>query len=196
MSKLKYILPLCCLLFFAGVTGFAQTPASSAPAATQATSPEVPYLRAIYDELRQLRALVQQTTIGALRARLLTEQLARQQYRVDALSEEINQLKTLIALAADDKRGEDDLQEMELRIRESADQQERARLMGDYAALKRANERERAALKKEAVEHHEKQLQLETTLRLEQGKLAELQGQLEVLDRELERMSAENKPRR
>jgi DNA repair exonuclease SbcCD ATPase subunit len=193
MSSLKSVALSCCVLLSLVTNGFAQTQPTPTPVTTQVTSPEAQLLRALLEEVRQLRTALQQTTIGTLRARLLIEQLAKQQTLVDTLSEEINQLKALITQAQDTTRGDDDLQELEAQIRECADPQERARLMQSYAALKRAMERERAVLKKEAVEQQARQMQLENTLRAEQTKLAELQGQLEDLDRELEKLATGGK---
>jgi thioester reductase-like protein len=196
LQTLKSTLLPCFMLCLATIATSAQTPVAQSPTSTHpqtAASPETQLLRALLEEVRQLRAILQQTTVGTLRARLLTEQVAKQQMRVDTLSEEINQLKALITQAQDTTRGDDELQELETQIRETSDPQERARLLQSYAAFKRAIERERAALKKEAVEQQSRQMQLETTLRLEQAKLADLQGQLESLDRELEKLAANGK---
>lgn len=196
MSKLKSILPLCCALLCVVTIGNAQTQPNPQPAPVQATSPEVPYLRAIVEEVRQLRVLLQQTMISSLRARILTEQLAKQQNRVETLTEEINQTKALISQAQESQHGEDDLQEMETQIRECADPQECARLRQSYATLKRALERERAQAKQEAEKSYGRQMQLENLLRGEQAKLAELQGQLEDMDREMEKLATEGKLKR
>ncbi len=198
MTKLYTLLPLCLWLCLSGGTAFAQSQPSSngAPAVATASSPEVIYLRSIVEEVRLLRVSMQQMMGNTLRTRILVEQLAKQQTRVDVLLEEITHIKTFISQAQDSKRGEDEIQEMETRIRESGDPQERARLQHDYATFKRTLERERAALQKEAFEQQTRQTQLENSLRQEQAKLAELQGQLDALDQELERLLVETKPRK
>ncbi|HNG34800.1 MAG TPA: hypothetical protein PK012_34305, partial [Blastocatellia bacterium] len=196
MTKLYTLLPLCLWLCLCGGTTFAQsqTPSNGAPAVATASSPEVIYLRSIVEEVRLLRVSMQQMMGNTLRTRILVEQLAKQQARVDVLLEEITHIKTFISQAQDSKRGEDEMQEMETRIRESGDPQERARLQHDYATFKRTLERERAALQKEAFEQQTRQTQLENSLRQEQAKLAELQSQLDALDQELERLLVETKP--
>ncbi len=194
LKSLTLAVFLCALLGLAQVAVSAQTPTTHTTVST-AASPEAQLLRALLDEVRQLRTILQQTTVGNVRARLLTEQVAKQQTRVDTLAEEIHQLKALIAQAQDNTRGEEELQELEIQIRETADTPERNRLLQSYAAFKRALERERATLKKEAAEHQTRQMQLEQTLRFEQARLADLQNQLETLDRDLEKLATVGKSR-
>lgn len=196
MSKLAALLLLWFLWCFSANATYAQAQAPFNAAPASAPSPEVIYLRSIFEEVRMLRTSMQQMMGNTLRTRILVEHLARQQARVDTLFEEVRQVRLFISQAQDSKRGEDELQEMETRIRETGDPQERARLQQDYAIFKRTIERERAALQKEAAEQQTRQAQLENSLRLEQAKLAELQGQLESLDQELEKLVVEVKPRK
>lgn len=190
MKTIKIVIYLLAILTSAVLNISVQAQSTDKPVVPQPISPEVQYLRAIHEELRLLRAVMQQTAIGSIRARILAEHLARQQGRVEMVSEEINRLKAMIAQVQDTARGEDDLLELETQIRETPDPQERARLIQAYNSFKRSLERDRAALDREAVEQTAKLQQLEISLQMEQARLTELQSQLERLDRELERLGA------
>lgn len=196
MSKVSSVFALCFCLWIATAVDAQTQPQTSVTPAVSPSSPEVPYLRSILEEVRLSRLLMQQMMGNTLRTRILVEQLAKQQNRVDTVSEEISQLKSLISQAQDNTRGESELQEMEMQIREVSDPQERERRQREYFIYRRTIERERAALQKEAVELLGRQSQLEHNLRVEQGKLTELQGKLDSLDQELERLTTEIKPRK
>lgn len=187
-SQLKFFLLLGCLLLGASVTAFSQT---TSPASSVASSPDVQLLRAILEELRLQRAVLQRTYVNAYRGQMLTERLARQQARVDSLNEEVAQLKAQIQQTLDTSRDEDELKDLLATINETADPQQRSVLIQSYNGLKRALERQREYARQEAERHRERQLQLETALRIEQTKLAELQEQLEALDREFDQQLGE-----
>ncbi|MBI1764140.1 MAG: hypothetical protein HYR56_22160 [Acidobacteria bacterium] len=193
MSKMKLILSFIgiCLVLTLAAQAQTQSPATSPVAAT----PDVQLLRAILEELRLQRTVLQRTYVNAYRAQTLTERLARQQARVDSLGEEIAQLKSVIQ-HAQDTRDEDELKDLLATINETADPQQRAALAQSYNSLKRALERQREYARQEADRSRERQQQLEVAWRTEQAKLAELQEQFDTLERELELVAAESKPRK
>lgn len=187
MPKLKSVLLFSALILTLSLSAMAQTQ----PAATQsptASMPDVQLLRAILEELRLQRAVLQRTYVNAYRAQTLTERLARQQARVDSLNEEITQLKSLIQQSQDSSREEEELKDLLAAINETTPQQ-REPLIQSYNSLKRALERQREYARQETERSRERQQQLETSLHAEQTKLAELQGQLEEMDRELEKLA-------
>ncbi len=194
MSKIKFVLSLIGFCLVLTLAAQAQTP-SAAPPSPVAATPDVQLLRAILEELRLQRAVLQRTYVNAYRAQALTERLARQQARVDSLGEEITQLKSVIQ-HAQDTRDEDELKDLLATINETADPQQRAALAQSYNGLKRALERQREYARQEADRSRERQQQLEVAWRTEQAKLAELQEQFDTLDRELERVAAESKPKK
>lgn len=200
MPKLKSIVLLGCLLFCLTRIGFAQTPSQAQPAsssASVASSPEAQLLRAILEELRVQRATLQRTYVNAYRGQLLTERFARQQARVDALGEEIAQLKSVVQQAQEAaSHEEDDLKDLLAAINETTDPQQRAAHIQSYNNLKRLLERQREYARQEAERNRERQQQIEASLRVEQVKLAELQEQLDALDREFEKQLGETRKSR
>lgn len=199
MPKLKSIILLACLLSCLTQIGFAQShsQAQTVPSSTSvASSPEAQLLRAILEELRLQRAALQRTYVNAYRGQMLTERLARQQARIDSLTEEITQLKTVAQQLQDYSQDEDELKDLLATINETADPIQRASLIQSYNSLKRAIERQREYARQEAERNRERQQQAELALRVEQTKLAELQEQLDALDREFEKQLGETRKTR
>jgi len=193
MAKLKLLTVLTCLFvaLLLGPTALAQQPA--APPSPAVTSPEAQLLRALLEEVRQLRTELQRTSVNTHRAQMLAERLVRQQSLVESLSEEIEQLKALIQQSQDTSREEGELKELETAIQETPDPQVRQQLAQSYASLKRSFARQKEYAQQEAERQRQRQQQLETMLRAEQVRLAEMQEQLDALDRDLERQIAESR---
>lgn len=187
MLKIKSVVSLSALFCALTLSAAAQTQSAAASSPVAAT-PDVQLLRAILEETRLTRITLQRVYISAYRGQMLTERLARQQARVDSLNEEITQLKSLVQQAQDVSRDEDELKDLLANINETADAQQRAALIQSYNSLKRALERQREYARQEAERSRERQQQLETLLRAEQTKLAELQEQLDALDHEFEKL--------
>jgi len=193
MFKLRSSFALC-LFFAATLVPCALAQQTSMPPTPQAaSSPEAQLLRALLDEVRQLRVTIQRANINMRQAQVLTERLARQQSRVDSLTEEVEQTKTLIQQSQDTSRDQDELKDLEASINETADPQQRAILIQSYNSMKRAIERQREYASQEAERSRSRQQQLEIALRAEQSKLAELQEQFDALDREFEKQLNETR---
>ena len=195
MSKVKSTVLFFALFFMLALSAAAQTQ-SAATSSPVAATPDVQLLRAILEETRLTRITLQRVYISAYRGQMLTERLARQQARVDSLNEEITQLKSLVQQAQDASRDEDELKDLLATINETADPQQRAALIQSYNSLKRALERQREYARQEADRSHGRQQLLEATLRTEQARLAELQDQLDALDREFEKQLSETRKTR
>ncbi|HEX8999278.1 MAG TPA: hypothetical protein VGB07_05230 [Blastocatellia bacterium] len=187
MVKIKSVMSFLTICFALAFSVKAQTQLATAPSPVAAT-PDVQLLRAILEETRLTRITLQRVYISTYRGQMLTERLARQQARVDSLNEEITQLKSLVQQAQDVSRDEDELKDLLATINETADAQQRVALIQSYNSLKRALERQREYARQEAERSSERQQQLETLLRAEQAKLAELQEQLDALDHEFEKL--------
>ncbi|MDQ3011896.1 MAG: hypothetical protein M3X11_14455 [Acidobacteriota bacterium] len=198
MFKLRMTTVVFCLfcLWLAAPRALAQTQPAAAPPSPVASTPEVQLLRAILEEQRLMRITLQRTYVNAYRAQMLTERLARQQARVDSLGEEITQLKSLIQQSQEASRDEDEVKDLLATINETADPQQRAALIQSYNSLKRSLERQREYARQEAERSRERQQQLELSQRAEQAKLAELQEQLDALDREFDRQLGETRKNR
>ncbi len=197
LTKMKYFLALC--LFSLGLCASvqAQPPATATTNSTPtAATPEAQLLRALLEEVRQLRAVVQRANVNNYRARALTERLARQQTRVDTLSEEIEQLKTQIQQSLDTSRDEDELKELKTDIDRAPDAQTRAQLIHSYQLTERSQLRQREYARQETERNQARQQQLEINLQIEKAKLSEWQEQLEQLDREFDKPVTEVKKAR
>ncbi len=189
LSKLKYVFTLC---LFCGVLSFNAFAQQSTSLPT-APSPEAQLLRALIDEVRQLRAVTQRNNLNLYRARVLADRLARQQTCVESLTEEIEQLKARIQQSLDTSRDEDEMKELEAAINETVDPQQRAILIQSYNSVKRAIERQREYARQEADRSRSRQQQLEIALRAEQAKLGELQEQLDTVEREFDKQLSETR---
>lgn len=179
-----------CLFFSLNVFG-QQTPVAHAPSVS--ASPEAMLLRSLLEEVRQLRAAVQRANISLYRAQMLTDRLARQQNRVEGLTAEIDQLKEQIQQASDSSNEDEDLKDLEAAVREAPDPQTRAQLLQIYNSQKRAILRQRETARAETERNQARQAQLENTLRTEQARLAEIQEQLEAIDREIDKPATEGR---
>lgn len=193
LTKMKQVLALGLFSLALCASAFAQPAAASGNATQLAATPEAQLLRALLDEVRQLRISLQRTNINTYRAQSLTGQLARQQNRVETLTEEIVQLKTQILQSQDTSRDEGELKELEITINETSDSATRAQLLQSYAGFKRSLARQREQAQQEAERQRTRQQQLEATLQQERARLLELQEQLEALDREFEKQITETR---
>ena len=166
---------------------WAQNVGSSQPAI--ATQQETELLKALLDEVRQLRLAVQHASLSHHRALILMEQSGRQRAVIESLSAELEQLKARIQADADPRRFDEEIKEMETAMSE-AEPQLRFQLSQTYASLKRSIERQKKQAEQELESRKERAQQLESKLRLEQAKLAEIQEQMDALERELSQQVA------
>jgi hypothetical protein len=193
---LKTKLLLSSLLLMASCfcsSALAQTAGAVAPAPS---SPEAQLLRALLDEVRQLRIELKRAQLATYRANLLADRLKQQQSRVDGLTEEIAQLKAQLQQEISNGREEEQLRELEAAINQASDSVTRTQLTQTYEDLKRTIQWQKEYARQDAARSSARQHMLEATLRVEQEKLAEIQDQLDTLDRELEKQTLEVKPRR
>ena len=195
IKKLKLSLALCLVAISLSVNAFAQQPAAptAAPTTSSAATAEAQLLRALLEEVRQLRATVQHLSVINYRAQRFAEQLARQQNRVDSLTEELAQVKTQIQQALDTSRDEEELRRLEADIANAPNPQMRAQLEQVYASLKTSIERQREYTRQEAERNRARQQQLEVALQTEQGRLAEVRDHLDALDRDFDRQLGDGK---
>ena len=192
MSRLKSSLALFVFCLALASNAFAQQPA----APNVAPSPEAQLLRALLEEVRQLRQTMQRATFNQYRTQTLTGQLARQQARVESLTEEIEQLKAAQQQAYDARRDQEELQELETAYKREPNPTMREQLRQSYQSMQRALTRQQEDQRLDAERHRQRQSQLEINLRGEQTRLAELQEQLDAVAREFDKPAIEAKKTR
>jgi chromosome segregation ATPase len=170
----------------------AQQSAAPAPLAAEAHL-DAQLLRALLEEVRQLRLAVQKGSLSQHRSQLLLERIARQQDRVEGLNAEIEQVREQLQVLSQPGRYDEELKGMEEAISRARNPQERARLEEAYDALKRSLEEQRQADQKELERQRERERALAARLQTEQARLAELQEQLEAIEREMDKQVAETR---
>ncbi len=170
---------LCALIFLLLGSAFGQAPSQPQP------SQDTQLLRALLEEVRQLRTAVQKTSLQQHRSQILLEQISRQKTLVENLQQELEQLRVQIRATADLNRFDEDLKEFETAYNETADPTARAQMQQAYGALKRSVERQKKQAQEELHRNQEQELRLNQQLVLEQAKLAELEQQVNVLMNDL-----------
>jgi chromosome segregation ATPase len=189
------LLCLAFVLLSLPCAALAQQTAAGAPPATEARA-EAQLLKALLDEVRALRLAVQSSSLSQHRAQILIERIGRQQDRIEGLSADLEQLRAEMQELANTNRYDEELREMEEAINATTDPQARAAQIQAYESLKRSLVRQRQADQQELQRQQERERALDVKLRMEQARLAEMQEQLEAVERELDRQVAETRQRR
>jgi predicted nucleic acid-binding Zn-ribbon protein len=171
---------LVCLLFLLCSLSFplaAQEREAAPPAKDDAV------LRALLDEVRQLRIALQRSQLGLYRAQLVIERLRVQQQRVDRLTEELEGVKEELSNLKLSLPGmEEMLKDLEGQLAREPDPQRRSQLAEQVRGFKLSME-QRAPHEQRLSE---RQNDLNMKLQVEQAKLAELNNKLEEWEKELE----------
>lgn len=184
MRKLLY----CCLIGLA-VTCFAypinapaQTGSRTQTAAEARPSGEEALLRALLDEVRELRLALRRMTAVTYRFQSALDRVRSQQARVDAMTREVDGVRLQLSnMRASRTQLEERAKELEERLRQEQDAKLRAALEVQLKEFRRilslqASQEER---------HREREAQLTTQLQTEQFKLGEINSLLDSLEREL-----------
>jgi hypothetical protein len=196
MSRIKTIFIVC--LFSPTILGFTsfvrpQTGACGSAKAAQGENEQS--MQALVNEVRQLRLAVQRSNLSAYQAQVVIERMRSQQQSVDRVAERLRWARDEASrfrmyLPIQQAEVENRVKEIEANLNEAID-----------AKTRRAMERELEITKQrlglqgqEETRMRENESQFATQLQIEQSKLAELNDQLDALQRELELPAAENKP--
>lgn len=165
------------------------------PAAPQSArvSPDTQLLKALLDEVRQLRLEVEKNSLRQHQTQAILKGIEKQQDRIESVSQELEQLREKIQFLSNPGRYDEALKEVETAIREATDPQSRVRLALVYEDLRRSLERQKKSDQQELEQQRERERELDTRLRSEQAKLAEWQGQLEALEQEFVAKATETK---
>ncbi len=161
---------------------------AQSPAPTASPS-DAQLLRALLDEVRQLRLIVQKTGLQQHRLQILLEQIAQQKTRVENLQQELEQVRTQIRADSDLNRFDEDLKEFETAYQETTDPTTRAQMQQAYGALKRSVERQRKQAQEELQRLAEQERRWQQQLFQEQAKLTDLEQQLQALTNDLAQLA-------
>ena len=163
--------------------------------AVQSSEAAVQLLKALLGEVKQLRSALQQSTVAQHKSSLILERIRRQQDLIDILEAQRDDLRDQIAEFAADGRYEeeiDGIKEYDTEIAETNDPRERAELVQEQARLKRSLERKKKADAEQLERFKLRVAETEKKIQSEQATLIDLRYQLQLLERDLERQSADS----
>jgi chromosome segregation ATPase len=191
MSRIKAI-SIICLLFMTTLvfTSFGGPQTATNNNAKTAQGENEPTMQALLNEVRQLRLAIQRANLSAYHAQLIIERMRSQRQQVDRLTERLRDTRDRIAnmkMAQIDLQGE--LKRIEGRLSRNNRQSDPVEDENQEIVKTRLG-----ALVKEEARLQEVESQLTAQLQVEQAKLAELNDQMDALQRELEMPPPENKP--
>jgi chromosome segregation ATPase len=179
------------LLIGLGLTsrGNAQTTSNNTTQAPQSESTQV--MQALLSEVQQLRLAIQRSNLNIYHAQIAIERMRLQQQRVDRQSEQLRGTREHIAgLRMGQAEIQEELKRIERRLNEESDAVRRRDIEGPDETMKTRL----AQMAQEETRLREQETQLAAQLQTEQGRLAELNDQLDKLQRELQIPPTENKP--
>jgi predicted nucleic acid-binding Zn-ribbon protein len=184
---LSSALGLAALCLLAPSAALAQDGQPPAPAQVD----ERQVLRALLNEVHQLRLALQQASLSGYRAQIAVERLRLQQERVERLSRELEDYRNQIAeLKSHQSRLGEMLKELETQLNREADLVRRVEIDSQYKMLK--FEMDQQAQREQR--QREREAQLQAQLQAEQSKLGELNDRLDALEREIEGQQNADKP--
>ncbi len=188
MSRIKTISAVCLLVLTTLVftsLGRSQTATNSPTKAEQGGNEQT--MQALLNEVRQLRLAIQRSNLSAYRAQVIIERLRSQQQSVDRLADRLRGARDRIAhVKMGQTELQDELKKMEDRPNEGPESGMRERQDSYKTRL--------GYLAQEETRLREDESQLAAQLQIEQARLAEINDQLDALQRELETPPVENKP--
>ena len=164
------------------------------PPAAINTQTELQLLRAVLDEMRQLRGELKISNLFQQRSRLLLERRRRQEDLITRLERELQELRQDMRELADAGRYDEqseDLKELEAELGQAIDPAHRADLAMEYSRVNRSLERHKKTDREELDRKREHQPKLEERLRLEKATLLDLDSQLEAFERDIEIQTVE-----
>jgi chromosome segregation ATPase len=190
MLRIKSI-SIICLLFLTVLVfasfGRSQTATSNAKVA-QGDNEQT--MQALLNEVRQLRLAIQKSNLSAYHAQVLIERMRSQRQSMDRLTDRLRETRNQIAglkMPLADFLAE--LKKIEGRLSQEHDAEKRQDLEEQQETFKTRL----GTLAQEEARLREVESQSAAQLQIEQARLAELNDQLDALQRELEMPPAENK---
>jgi chromosome segregation ATPase len=192
MSRIKTISVIC--LLFLTTLGFAsfgrsQTTTDSPANAAQGENEQT--IQALLNEVRQLRLSIQRSNLSAYHAQVIIERMRSQQQSVDRLADRLRGIRDQLDHGKmAQSEFQDLLKKIEGRLNLERDPDKRDDLEEQQETFKTRL----GSLAQQESRLREVESQLALQLQTEQAKLADLNEQLDALQRELEIPPAENKP--
>jgi hypothetical protein len=195
MLRIKAI-SIICLLFLATLifTSFGGPQTATGANAKGAQGDNEQAMQALVNEVRQLRLAIQRSNLSAHHSQVVIERMRSQQQTVDRVADRLRWARE----EASRYRMWMPLQQAEMQNRLKLIEDDLSENLG--ANARRAKERELETAKQrlgmmgqEETRLRENESQLAAQLQIEQAKLAELNDQLDALQRELETPPSENK---
>jgi len=155
-------------------------------AAAQTASPDTQALQALVTEIRQLRQDMQATTLATQRVQIVLYRLQTQTALVTRASSRLDDARSSLGnLQSDKKTIADRLPQIEESVKSVQDPKERKNMEDGIVGTKM--QLERMAADEQRLQS--RAIDAETQFRTEQNKLADLQDQLDRLDKLLDSLS-------
>jgi predicted nucleic acid-binding Zn-ribbon protein len=157
----------------------------SAPALAQNTKQpdDNPTIQSLLNEVRLLRKTLQRTSLTAYRGQIIFERMRAHKEEVVRLTRTLEGVRDDIEkVEATIPRFIEQAKLMESRIDQETDANKRAQLEFEQKDKKQAVERYKSGLERQ----RDRERQLTNQLQAEQTKLSELEGRLDILEREIE----------
>ena len=189
MFKQNTFVQIAILLCLIGIAACGQTPnANNKPVESDAQT-----VKALLDEVRQLRQVLQRNSVATYRAQVTLERLKLQQSQVNELLKEQTELRSRIKdLERNASAITGHLAEAERRVASAASPAER----GGHEMVVKQIKFEIENGTQELRDLREREPQIVARLQAEQAKLNELNESLDKLERELENAAAPEKGKR
>ena len=191
MLRIKSLSIICLLFLTVAVFasfGRSQTETNNKAKVPQGDSEQT--MQALLNEVRQLRLAIQRSNLSAYHAQLIIERMRSQRQLMDRLAERLRETRDRIA---NGKIPQAEFQHELKKIERLLSQDWPAERRQDMEEQQDMFKTRLAALAKEETRLQEAESQLSAQLQIEQARLAELNDQLDALQRELEMAPVENK---
>ena len=196
MLRIKAI-SIICLLFLATLvfTSFGGLQTATGNNAKDAQGDNEQAMQALVNEVRQLRLAIQRSNLSAHHSQVVIERMRSQQQTVDRVAdrlrwarEEASRFRMYLPMQQAEIQNR--LKVIEADLSETLDAKTRRAKEGELEITKQRL----GMMGQEETRLRENESQLAAQLQIEQAKLAELNDQLDALQRELETPPSENKP--
>ena len=192
MSRIKTI-SIICLLFLTTFVftsfGRSQTTTNSPTKAEQVENEQT--MRALLNEVRQLRLAIQRSNLSAYHAQVIIERMRSQRQHVDRLTDRLRETRDRMASM---KMGQTEIQYELKKMEDHLSQQTDVGVIRDVEEQIDRFKNRLGAQAQEEARLRENESQLVGQLQIEQSRLTEFNDQLDALQRELEKPPLESKP--
>src|SRR5215813_14045440 len=148
-------------------------------------------MRALLNEVRQLRLAIQKSNLSAYHAQVIIERMRSQRQQVDRLTDRLRETRDRMASM---KMGQTETQYELKKMEDHLSQQTDVGVIRDVEEQIDRFKNRLGAQAQEEARLRENESQLVAQLQIEQSRLSEFNDQLDALQRELEKPPVESKP--